>query len=281
MPEEQKPAPTDAGEVFNATVTERHDVNDYLSIVRVCPDSGQVPAFVPGQFATLGLPRQPNARELEILAQHGKSPRVRLVRRAYSIASSPQEREYLELFVILVAEGKLTPKLWTIESGGRVWMSEEIKGEFTLDPVPDGRDLVMISTGTGIAPYLSMYRTYQGTGRWRRFVLVNGVRHVRDLGYREELEAAARADSALTYIPIVSRAMPEDGWTGLHGRVQTLLEGDVYQRATGAPLEPEHCHVFLCGNPTMIDDVESALVQRGFRTHTRDEPGNLHFERYW
>ena len=277
---ETLPTP-DPAEVLNATVVARHDLNAYLSIVHVRPDSGAVPAFEPGQFATLGLPRPPRDEEIALLRAHGKQPRVRLVRRAYSIASAPTARDSLELFVILVQEGKLTPRLWEIEQGGRIWMSDEIKGEFTLAPVPPGRDLVMVSTGTGLAPFLSMYRTYRGTGRWRRFVLVHGVRQVDDLGYRAELEATAATDPDFHYIPIVSRATAADGWTGLHGRVQVLLDGDTYSRRVGAPLDPATCHVYLCGNPAMIDDMHAALEKRGFRAHSRQAPGNIHFERYW
>ena len=267
--------------MLNATITERQDFNEYLALVRVTPDEGDVPDFLPGQFATLGLPRPPNAREAELLRQHGKQPRVRLIRRAYSIASPPKVRDHLELYVTLVEEGKLTPKLWSLVEGGRVWLSPEIKGEFTLDPAPAGQDLVMVSTGTGLAPFLSMYREYQGAGRWRRFVIINGVRHVRDLGYRTELERIARDDADFRYIPLVSRATPEEQWGGLHGRVQVLLDGDTFEQAAGFPLDPANCHVFMCGNPAMIDAMQPALEQRGFTTHSRSEPGNLHFERYW
>jgi ferredoxin--NADP+ reductase len=270
-----------AAEALNATVVARQDLNDYLAIVRVAPRIGAAPAFKPGQFATLGLPRPPRAQEVELLQRYGKQARVRLVRRAYSIASAATERHYLELFVILVQEGKLTPRMWTLETGDGIWLSDEIKGEFTLDGVPPGRDLVMISTGTGLAPFLSMYRTYRGTGRWRRFVMVNGVRQVQDLGYRAELEQIAREDDTFAYLPLVSRARPEDGWTGLTGRVQQLLDGDTCARLAGTALDPAGSHVFLCGNPAMIDALYVALEQRGFALHTHDKPGNIHFERYW
>jgi len=263
----------------NATLVERQDLNELLSIVRVRPDTGRVPEFTPGQFITLGLPRE---LPPEVPAARPKRPgRIPLIKRAYSIASTPRETESYEVFVVLVADGKLTPALWTLNHGGRVWMDDQAKGEFTLAGVPPDKDLVMVSTGTGVAPFLSMLRAYRGTGHWRRLVMINGVRHVSDLGYRAELEAACRADPTIRYIPIVSREPAPAAWHGLRGHVQAVLDDAVYEKHVGAPLDPAECHVFLCGNPAMIDDVERLLQQRGFTTHARQTPGNLHLERYW
>ena len=151
----------------NATLIFREDLTDTLSIVRVQPDSGVAPDFVPGQFVRLGLPRpQPP----------GHTGRVRYTRRAYSIGSSPLVREYLEFFVVRIDEGELTPKLWEIHPGDRVWMDPVAKGEFRIDLAPRGKDLVMVATGTGIAPFISMLRTYRHEGYWRHFILVHGSR---------------------------------------------------------------------------------------------------------
>jgi ferredoxin--NADP+ reductase len=256
----------------NATLVLREDLTEALSIVRVKPDEGAAPDFVPGQFVRLGLPRPRPA---------GGTGRVRYTRRAYSIGSSPLEKGHLEFFVVLIEEGELTPKLWNINVGDRLWMDNAAKGEFNIDLAPPAKDLVMVSSGTGIAPFLSMLRTFRGQGRWRRFVLINGVRLARDLGYRDELEAVAREDPTVTYIPLASREPEGSDWTGLRGRVQAALETGTYERLVGAPLDPRECHVFLCGNPQMIDDVEALLVAHGFETDQRDRPGNIHFERYW
>lgn len=263
-------------DVLNATLVAREDVNATLSIVRVRPDTGRVPDFQPGQFVRLGLPKPGQAPP-----PPGKPARVRFTRRAYSIASSPHATDALEFFVVRIEEGALTPRLWEIPVGGRLWMDHEAKGEFTLDLAPAGADLVMVSTGTGIAPFISMLRTFRRTNRWRRFVLINGARYAADLGYEDELRAIAREDQTVHYIPLVTRE-PEDGaWTGLRGRVQSALEPETYRRLVGAPLDPTTCHVFLCGNPEMIDAVERLLQARGFITDSHAQKGNIHFERYW
>ena len=265
-------------DLLNATLIERHDLNDELSIVKVRPDVCEVSEFKPGQFAMLGFPREDTLTP----SGNGKGRKPRMIRRAYSIASSAEVRDHVELFVVLVEEGKLTPRLWSVTQGGRLWMDDRIKGEFTMDGVPPGRDLVMVSTGTGIAPFISMLRTYAGQPYWRRLVVINGVRRATDLGYREELEQISRKDPNVIYIPLVSREPADSDWPGLRGRVQTVLDDDAaYERLVGAPLHPQQCHVFLCGNPDMITSAEASLLERGFITHKKNSPGNIHFERYW
>ena len=269
-------------ELLNATVVERVDLNDELSVVRVQPDCGLVPDFTPGQFVTLALPRDHSADpRAPAGALRSPSSRARLIRRAYSIASSPDTRDSMEFLVVLVRGGKLTPRLWTVEQGGRLWMNDRVEGEFTLKGVPADKELVMISTGTGIAPFMSMLRTYRGQSRWRRFVMINGARRATDLAYRQELERVAREDPGIVYISTVTREPEDSEWRGLRGRVQALLEDEVYQRTVGTPLEPQEAHVFLCGNPVMIKSVQALLEVRGFQPHTRRTPGNIHFERYW
>ena len=264
----------------NATLLARDDLTDILSIVRVGVDAGTVPTFTPGQFVRLGVPRGPMIGSVD--AQPVSRPgRVRLYRRAYSIASSPAVTDWMEFFVVRVEDGKLTPRLWEIYPGGRLWMDDEAKGEFRIDVAPPGKDLVMISTGTGIAPFMSMLRTYAGRGPWRRFVMINGARYAADLAYVTELHRIVQSDPTVVYLPILTREPEGGAWTGLRGRVQTALEPATYERLVGVTLDPAECHVFLCGNPAMIDDVERELGARGFATDSREQRGNVHFERYW
>lgn len=261
---------------FNATVVARRDLNPRLCILRVRPD-GALPAFEPGQHILLGLPRE---------GQDGLHPdsggrRARLLRRAYSIASANRGEEALEFFVVRIEHGRLTPRLWPLEIGGRLWVADRAQGELTLAATPPDRDLVLVATGTGIAPFISMLRSYRGAGRWRRFTLIHGVREVSDLGYREELEAAQRDNPSVRYLPVVSRAPEGQAWNGLRGRVQQVLDPQRFLQQAGAPLDPGQCTVFLCGNPAMIRDVEALLRPLGFRRGDARCPGNLHYERYW
>ena len=274
---------TQAEDLLNATIVSRQVINEELRILRVAPDSGQIPPFQPGQYATIGLPTLDMPKKdlapeiLEKLRARGP----RMVRRAYSIASSPDEPDSVELFIVLVEDGRLTPKLFDTPEGGRVWMDDKIKGFFTLEHVPDGQDLVLISTGTGLAPYISMIRKYHGTGRWNRVVVVHGVRYARDLGYRDMLEGLAAEDENFVYIPAVTREPEDSGYAGHRGRIPTVIEGDTFERLSGKPLDPSNTHVFICGNPDMVKQVKDTLVERGFTADEKDVHGNIHEERYW
>ncbi|MCC7147344.1 MAG: ferredoxin--NADP reductase [Phycisphaeraceae bacterium] len=277
--------------LFNATLIYRQDLTEALSIVRLRLDDAGISSFQAGQFCTVGLPK-----ETQVDGLLAADDRRRLVRRAYSIASPPRWREAIELLVVRVEEGKLTPRLWELKPGARLYVDPHFRGDFTLERVPAGRDLVLVATGTGIAPYVSMLRTYwpwpgEGAGvgsemnlspwLWNRVTLVHGVRYEAELAYRVELEALAGGHAEFRYLPVISGPSAGSPWGGLRGRVQVALEPGGYRRYVGAELDPKNTHVFLCGNPAMINDVAALLQERGFITHTRSTPGNLHFERYW
>jgi len=244
-------------------------VHDGLFFIWVCPDGGEAMPFEPGQFVSVG--------RLEAASQRSGP---RLVTRSYSIGSPAQRRDAVELFIVRVDDGEFTSWLEEQPVGARVWLSPRAAGRLTLAEVPRGKDLVLVSTGTGIAPYASMYRTYKDDPPWRRIVIVNGVRHAADLGYRAELEAAAARDPRLTYIPLVTRD-DASGWKGLVGRVDVALDSARFRSLVGAELSPEESHVFLVGNPGMVDSIEAELIARGFTTHSRRKPGNIHVEKYW
>ncbi|MEP0847156.1 MAG: ferredoxin--NADP reductase [Phycisphaerae bacterium] len=264
--------------ILNAAVVQRHDLNEFLSIVRIRPHSGVIPPFEPGQFLMLGLPR--NAETSNASPAVSVSP-VRWVRRAYSIASASGGVDHFEFFLARIERGRLTSQLWALDVGDELWADDRARGDFTLARVPPGADVVMVCTGTGLAPFMSMLRSRRSAGVWRRTVLIHGVRQVSDLGYRDELERLAREDATFHYIPVVSRAAPDGPWNGLRGRVQSALTPQFLESRAGVSLSPDRCHVMLCGNPAMIRDVEMLLAPLGFRAHTTREAGNLHYERYW
>ena len=254
----------------NATITFRQDLNDELIVIRVRHDD-PLASFVPGQYTELALIEDPSGIASKI------------VRRQYSIASAPDDERGLEFYIVLVPDVFLTPKLWNLPEGSRIWMNAKCKGKFTLDPVPPGKRLILISTGTGIAPYVSMVRCYLEAvePRWESLVLVHGVRFERDLGYRAELEELARSHTNITYIPATTREPEDSSWGGFRGRVQTLFEGSSFPELSGRELSPEQDQVFLCGNPAMIDAMQALLEGQGFHLHKKKNPGNIHLERYW
>jgi ferredoxin--NADP+ reductase len=147
------------------------------------------------------------------------------------------------------------------------------KGKFLLEP-DDTRTHLYISTGTGIAPFISMIRETQAQGDLRETVVLHGCSYVDDLGYREELEAHVRDGTyPITYIPTISR--PNDplnsGWRGRTGRVELNVESVLQE----LDLRPDDTVVYICGNPDLILTVEELLINRG-----HPEP-NVKKELYW
>jgi ferredoxin--NADP+ reductase len=266
---------------LNAVIQQRIEVAPGLMVIRVVADGWELPEFTPGQFAVLGLP--PEAPRCDIADPDEEEHKPgRLIRRAYSIASSSVAREYLELYITLVRSGALTPRLFALETGDRLWLGPKITGRFTLDEAPDDADLVLIATGTGLAPYMSMLRTMLPEGDGRRIAVFLGARHSWDLGYQSELVTLDRLSPSFSYLSIISRPAEEPvPWGGPAGYVQDLWRGDHLKRIWGTRPTPESSRVFLCGNPAMIEDMVAILADEGFREHSRKEPGHVFAERYW
>lgn len=266
---------------FNATVTQRVEISPGLIILRIKPMGWELPEFTPGQFAVVGLPGI-NARYQMAAPEAEPVDADKLIKRAYSIASSSVAREYLELYVSLVSSGALTPRLFALNPGSNLWLSPKFSGLFTLKEVPSDQHVVLISTGTGLAPYMSMLRDELVCGGNRHFAVLHGARHSWELGYRAELRTMDRMCANMTYVPSISR--PEDEpveWKGQAGRLQEVWKRQPFKGLVGFTPTPESSHIFLCGNPSMIESMVEILADEGYREHKRGEPGQVHVERYW
>src|SRR5664279_3756914 len=167
---------------YNAVLIGREEINAQLLIMRVQPDEASFD-FKPGQFGVLGLlgreARVPEADDEEPLAKPDQ-----MIRRAYSIASSSVEKRYIEFYVTLITSGQLTPRLFAMPYGSRLFLGPKASGMFTIDRIPPGRAVLLIATGTGLAPYMSMLRTLLVNDSSRPFVVLHGARYSWDLGYR-------------------------------------------------------------------------------------------------
>ena len=229
---------------YNAHVSRRVDLTESLAFFWVRYNEEPV-AFEPGQYLTIGV------------ESNGK-----LLQRPYSIASSARETEDgYEYYVRLVTGGVFTPLLWRLDVGAGMSMKGP-KGKFTLQP-DDDRTHVFISSGTGIAPFISMMKTLLYDGAPRRAVILHGASYEHDLGYRELLEQwQADGTYPLTYVPTLSRpGSPENSrWTGRVGRVEAIVP-QVYDELD---LTVDNSIAYICGNPDMIAAVDATLLGRGF-----------------
>jgi ferredoxin--NADP+ reductase len=179
------------------------------------------------------------------------------------VASPPEvaASEGYEFYVRLVPILRFTDLLWRLPVGHEMRMIGP-KGRFLLEP-DDDRVHLFVSTGTGIAPFISMMRQHLLHGQPRRTVMLNGSSYADELGYRELLEGWQRDGTyPVTYVPTISR--PGDprntGWEGRTGRVEHVVR-DVCRELQ---LRPEKTVVYICGNPEMILNVEGLLMDDGF-----------------
>jgi ferredoxin--NADP+ reductase len=231
-------------ELYNASLVRRVDDTSDLAVFWVRFD-GQPTPFEPGQYMTIGV------------VADGK-----ILQRPYSVASSPRDvADGYEMYIKLVPVGNFTDALWRVPVGQRMRMIGP-KGRFTLEP-DDDRIHFFISTGTGIAPFISMMRTLLVDARPRRVIMLNGVSYEHDLGYRALLEGWQQSgEYPVTYVPTVSRpADPANaGWRGRTGRAEANVAAVCEEHA----LTPANTVAYICGNPDMIVNAEQVLLARGF-----------------
>lgn len=268
---------------LNARLIRREELGPGNVVLRVVPEGWGLPPFVPGQYTVLGMPASAPRSPLCDPDTEPPAKPEKLIKRAYSIASSSVQAEYLEFYVATVRSGALTPRLYNLGIGDRLWMSPKIVGHMTLEKVPPGADVILIATGTGLAPYMSMVRTLvQSGGIDRRIAVIHGARHSWDLGYQAELQTLAALSPSFTYVPVISEPAKEPAeWRGMTGFVLDAWDrGPIAARWGGRPV-PGPTHVFLCGHPQMIESALVFLGDLGYRQDGRDAPGTIHFESYW
>ncbi|MBD2835690.1 ferredoxin--NADP reductase [Pseudomonas sp. JM0905a] len=236
-----------------------------LFTLRTTRDAGF--RFRAGQFARLGVTKADGST----------------VWRAYSMVSAPHD-EHLEFFSIVVPGGEFTSELSRLKVGDTLMVDKQAFGFLTLDRFVDGRDLWLLATGTGLAPFLSILQDLEVWQRFERIILVYSVRQAAELAYQSLIDDLKNRDylegvaDKLLYIPVVTR---EEVPGALHGRITTLIENGELERAAGLELTPEHSRVMLCGNPQMIDDTRAVLKTRDMNLSLTRRPGQVAVENYW
>jgi ferredoxin/flavodoxin---NADP+ reductase len=231
---------------YQARITHRREIAADLWAIRVDP-GGPFP-FTAGQYATLGV-RTPEKH----------------VERAYSIVSSPYEKE-LEIFIELVPQGELTPLLYPLQTGAEMTMRKIPKGRFTLDLKSGHKNHLLVSTVTGVAPFVSYVRTLYKDWKENRLTAeihlysINAASRSYEFGYREELERMAAEVPWFTFVPAVSRPWEDADWRGETGRAEDILR----KYADQWNCTPANTTAYLCGHPQMIEHSKGILQRRGF-----------------
>ncbi|UHH29353.1 ferredoxin--NADP reductase [Pseudomonas veronii] len=223
--------------------------------------------FTAGQFVRLGVTKADGST----------------VWRAYSVVSSPFD-EYLDFFSIVVPGGEFTSELSRLRVGDTLMVERQATGFLTLNRFVDGRDLWLLGTGTGVAPFLSILQDFEVWEKFERIILVYSAREARELAYQSLIQGLAQREylaeyaHKLTYLPLVTR---EQHPGALHGRITTLIANGELERAAGVALTPERSRVMICGNPQMIDDTRQLLKQRDMQLSLSRRPGQVAVENYW
>jgi len=176
-----------------------------------------------------------------------------------------------------VPEGPLSPRLAELRVGDRLLVATNPAGFLVLREVPDAKTLWLVSTGTGIAPFLSILRSAEPWQRFRNVVLVHAVRHARELVYQDTIRKISQ-EHPLRTVTFVSR---ETAPGSLAGRIPAAIADGRLESAAGVALDAAGSHVMLCGNPAMLKDATAALAARGLRKHRRRAPGHITVESFW
>jgi ferredoxin--NADP+ reductase len=265
---------------LNAVIGLKEELTPRQIILRVLADGWELPHFEAGQYTLLGLP--PSAPRCALSTPEPEPPDPdKMIVRAYSMASSSRIGEYMDFYVSLVSNGSLTPRLFALDVGDRLWLSDHVVGMFTLREVSRDRNIVLVATGTGLAPYMSMLTTHLECGGSQKVAVLHGAYHSWDLGYRDELLSLQHLCSNFKYLPTIDQPDEEPApWHGYTGWVQDLWREGAVKDAFGFQPTPENTDVFICGNPKMLEAMEAALQEEGFKEHRRHEPGQIHIERY-
>jgi ferredoxin--NADP+ reductase len=199
------------------------------------------------------------------------------VGRPFSFVNAPDD-PVLEFYGIVVPEGPMSPRLARLRPGDTLYVADNPAGWLILSEVPPAEDLWLVATGTGIAPFLSILRTEASWQRYRRVILVHGVRSAGELVYAELIEALMRKHAGrLSYVRFVSR---EQAAGALAGRIPAAV-ADGRLEAAAAPISAERSQFMLCGNPEMLKDMQAALAARGLKKHRRRSPGQITVESFW
>jgi ferredoxin--NADP+ reductase len=248
------------------TITDVRPWTDNLFSFRTTRDRGY--RFVPGQFARLGVAG----------AAEGS-----IVWRAYSIASASHD-EHLEFFSVVVPGGQFTSRLSRLKEGDPIYVERKSYGFLTTDRFEAGKDLWMLATGTGLAPFLSILHDFETWEHYENLILVQSVRTQPELAYEDLIRSFEGSEyygefaHKLRYARIVTRE-PVPGT--LRDRVTKLLSNGVLEENLGVKLDHERSRIMLCGNPEMVEDSRKILLARGFRMSRRGDPGHLAVENYW
>lgn len=261
-----------------ATITYIQSLKEDLAIFRLVPNEAAVPDYKAGQFITIGL---------DVPSEN------KIIRRAYSITSHPENRKYIELYIRWVRKplpGRLTTQLFNAKEGDEInWLKPT--GAFTINDIvangqKDERRLVCIGGGTGLAPFVSYAQHLHAVGDKREIVVIHGASYVDELGYKElltdlEYESIDKGADKWNFKYRATISRPQEwfnrSWGGQVGRVETFLRSkdggpSPLEKLVNDKITKENTIFYICGWQGTIDGVMDFLKPRGFVSERETRP---------
>ena len=183
-----------------------------------------------------------------------------------------------EIIYVHVPDGLLTPALHKLKAGDKLQVMEKASGFFVMDEVPNGKNLWMLATGTGLGVFISLLKTSQPWDRFEKIILVHGVRTKNELAYQEQIRKfETYHPGKIKYIRTITREKDIDC---LNIRIPQGLENKEIQKLAGIEVTLDS-QIMICGNPDMINDTVALLEKSGLKRNRRSKPGNITLEKYW
>lgn len=224
--------------------------------------------FLPGQFARLGVKKEDDM----------------IVWRPYSITSADYDEE-LEFYSIVVPDGEFTQRLKNLKVGDEIYVDKTNYGLLTTDRFENGKDLWFLSTGTGLAPFISIMYDFHIWEQYEKVILVHCARNKEELAYQDLINSfytheyyGEMVKDKLIYVKILTR---ENKDANLYGRITDLLKNKELEKFVNTEITLENSRVMICGNPQMVDDTRHILGEKGLTISKRGKPGNMAVENYW
>ena len=265
-------------EEHKATLTYTQLLKEDLGIFRLVPEDGVIPDYKAGQFLTIGMP---------VKSEGGK-----VVRRAYSIASHAENRDYFEFVIRWVRKplpGRVTTELFYLSVGDEVLLGEPTGEDLIIedkyrDGAPDNRRVVCVGGGTGLAPFIAFAHHFHDTNDKRQLVILHGASYVDELSYKRlltdfENESKERGTDQWNFLYRAAISRPKEfynrSWNGQVGRVESFFKENAkgvspLDELVGEKVTPENTRIYICGYQGTIDGVMDFVSPRGFVN--RDNP---------
>ena len=255
-----------------AKITYMQLLKEDLIVIRLAPEKG-MPEYKTGQFLTIGLPI-PSEKKI--------------VRRAYSIASHPENRDYFEFVIRWVRKplpGRVTTELFYANVGDQVYLGDPTGNALQIDDTtpdgkPDPRRIICVGGGTGLAPFIAFAKHLRAIKDKRQVIVLHGASYVDELSYKElltNLEDESKELGAdkwnFMYRAAISR--PKEffnrSWSGHVGRVESFFKPNKQgvspiDELVGEEVTPQNTKVYICGYQGTIDGVINYLSPKGFVT---------------